>query len=336
MASKKLITRNSMSGDKDIPVEKQRVPKTATHFEALAEKARGSDISGKEAQSEKAREEAQATENAKSSLDEIAKYRATAQQNSIEAIRGAKEKYVKTKESAGHGGLAAARDKITGASKTAAEYTAQTAEQAKDYALQKAAEAKDAAVNISKEVGGYAEEKAVAAKDYTCEKAVEATKVAADAAHRAAEFAGETALVAKEVAAGTGYSAIQYAGEKVAAAKEAAISSGERAMEYTAKKKEEAKKEADAKKSSEEQDFATGVTESEMSEDIKQEQLLQGIGEQENENAGGLLEAIGETIIEIAQTAKNLFIGQGLTTEVEGKVESDAEPTENIKQEQKV
>ncbi|CAK9170825.1 unnamed protein product [Ilex paraguariensis] len=55
--------------------------------------------SGKERTTEMNEREGAKEEREGLSLDEISKYRATAQQNSMEAIRAAEEKYAKNKES---------------------------------------------------------------------------------------------------------------------------------------------------------------------------------------------------------------------------------------------
>ncbi|XP_042972064.1 seed biotin-containing protein SBP65-like isoform X2 [Carya illinoinensis] len=215
------------------------------------------------------------------SLEEISKLRAKAQQNSLETLRAAEERYEKAKESVSQGLGAAteytkekaaqtkdtaldkgravkdsaaekgaqAKETVTSTAKTAEDYTASTAEKAKDYALQKAVEAKEAAVRAGEEKAEDLKDgTAVAgwtAAHYSCEKALEGTKAAARAVKETAEYAG--------------HKAAEIASKPLSAAKDVVVGTGESAKEYTARKKEEAGRELKAKRSEENQLHTDGA-----------------------------------------------------------------------------
>uniref|UniRef100_A0A9I9DKJ8 Seed biotin-containing protein SBP65 n=1 Tax=Cucumis melo TaxID=3656 RepID=A0A9I9DKJ8_CUCME len=285
------------------------------------------------------------------SLDEISNYRAIAQERSNEAIRAAKERYEKAnKESLHQGvegkteeseqreteegeentvevggertGLETVKETLTSAAKTAKDYTVPIAEKAKDYTVQKAIEAKDITVSAGQTTAHYLGEKAVAAKDV----AVESGKVAAEYAGKAAEdlkdkavvagwstahYSCDTAMEGTKAAARLVKGAAEYAGaiagKPLSAAKNVAQSTGESVKEYTARKKEIAEREAT---------YKTGEKET-MYEKTKgtfeggKEELKGRGNEKRVDDDGGILGAIGETIYEIAQTTKEIVIGDG-------------------------
>ncbi|MQM09866.1 hypothetical protein Taro_042742 [Colocasia esculenta] len=199
-------------------------------------------------QEKKAEEEAM-------SLEEMTKYRAAAQQNSIDAIRAAEERY------------AEAKDAAAAALKNTKEAVAHGVGAAATYAVVKGAEAKDAAAHGARVVAGYSAEKGAVAKDAVVEKgqqgyqaakdkAVSAGRAAADytqqAAGRAkgatvctgksaAEHAKDQAEKAKEVTVGTGKSAADHAKEMADKARQVTVSTGESTVEYVREKAVEAK-----------------------------------------------------------------------------------------------
>ncbi|XP_010279088.1 PREDICTED: seed biotin-containing protein SBP65 [Nelumbo nucifera] len=225
-----------------------------------------------------------------------------------------------------------AKNTVAAAGKTAMDYTLQAAVKAKDtaliisnsiasYAGEKAAVAKDVTLENSKKVGGLAGQKTVEAKDtavdtagrvsksiasYTGEKAAVAKDVTLESSKKVGGLAGQKAVEAKDAAAKTGWAAARYASEKAALAANAAAL-------YTAKKEIEANQPSETRekfaamaegKGGEDQDIATKFKEtvgiqSGPTEETKQE-----------EDEGGLLSAVGETVVEIAQCAKDLVIGQ--------------------------
>ncbi|RAL41666.1 hypothetical protein DM860_008848 [Cuscuta australis] len=232
-----------------------------------------------------------------------------------------------------------AKDALTKAGEVAKEYTlsakdrgAELSKSAASYAGQKAVEAKDATVEGGKVAAQYAGKVAETVKDkatvagweaarFTAEKAAGATNVAAGVAATAAGYAGKTAIAAKDVVAGAGNSAAGYAGDKLAAAKDYVVSAEESAAEYAARKKAEAQREAQAKKPADskgeggggsifgrKQEAASG------GEGGKTREMAVGapkvvVSEGGGEESGGILQAIGETIVEIGQTTKGLVIG---------------------------
>ncbi|KAK9689895.1 hypothetical protein RND81_09G089000 [Saponaria officinalis] len=181
------------------------------------------------------------------SLEEISQYRQIAQQNSMEALQAAEERYAKAKEqaanaanaakeSAKHGlGAAATKtreavgattqyisEKTVPVTQTASEKAHQAKETlssgtqvATEYASEKAVQAKDTTVSATKAVAGYVGEKAVVAKDVAIEKAALAKDVAV-----------EKAAVAKDVAVETGKAAAGYAGKVAEGVKDQAVVAG--------------------------------------------------------------------------------------------------------------
>ncbi|CAH9089080.1 unnamed protein product [Cuscuta europaea] len=326
------------------------------------------------------------TNKNRGSLEEIGKSRQTAQQNSIDALRIAQEKYEKAKESATHvvgsaGELAGkakntalqkgqeafemtkdytvprteqARETLTKAGDVAKDYTLQAKDRgaemgknASSFTGQKAAAAKDTTVETGKVAAQYAGKVAETVKDkatvvgweaarFTAERAADATNLAAGVAVTVAGYAGQTAVAAKDVVAGAGKSAAGYAGDKLAAAKDYVVSAEESAAQYAARKKEEAQREAQAKaaqrkaakpdqKSTDSKGGSGGGSKFSGSE-TKQERGSAGetgtrrrepVGREKEEHdggkgsggGGGVLQAIGETIVEIGQTTKELVIG---------------------------
>ncbi|KAL8249253.1 hypothetical protein R6Q59_006121 [Mikania micrantha] len=133
-----------------IPMEKDEVPKTTSHIESLTVKDQPEIIGP--------------------SLEEISKYRSTAQQNSIEAIRAAGEQYRRT------------INELTGQQQ--AENTAARASGTVVEVREK--EAKDVAPEIGKTSGGYV------------------GKMAKDKAVGATETGGDTVVGTKDVSVGVG------------------------------------------------------------------------------------------------------------------------------------
>lgn len=100
------------------------------------------------------------------STEEIGMQRAQAQQNSMEAIRAAEERYNKAKEAGGKGLHETKEAAAHGLGATAA------------YLSAKGVEAKDTAVEGARVAGGYAAEKAAKVKDVAAEKGQQGYEVA--------------------------------------------------------------------------------------------------------------------------------------------------------------
>ncbi|CAA0819900.1 late embryogenesis abundant domain-containing protein / LEA domain-containing protein [Striga hermonthica] len=205
------------------------------------------------------------------SLEEISKLRGTAQQSSVEAIRAAEDRYEKANQQMGT-----------------------ESKGLKDQALEKVAEATKVVSNVA----GYTKDKVV----------------------------------------GAGQTVAGYTGEKLAAVKDAVVAAEEKAADYAARKKAEAQRDLEAKKSSQEQESGSLVGkeqhEEKKSEALDREEIggeegsplfgggaeKQGRGERGGEQkasqgrtgtgSGSVLQAIGETIVEIGQTTKDLLLGQ--------------------------
>ncbi|KAL0443860.1 UNVERIFIED_CONTAM: hypothetical protein Slati_2108700 [Sesamum latifolium] len=246
------------------------------------------------------------------SLEEISNLRAKAQQNSTEAIRAAEERYEKSKEK-GASALHKAKDYTAEKAVAAKEVVVESGKGAAEYVGKVAADVKDHAV-----VAGWG------ATHYTLEKAAEATKAVAGVTSSVAGYTGEKVVAAKDKVAGAGQSLAGYAGEKIAAAKDAVVATEESAAEYAARKKAAAEKELEAKRASHDKgDWGETIASKEhqyagneqwaTTTDEFQEWDREGAEEQgrsSQEWGSSILHAIGETIVEIGQTAKELLVGR--------------------------
>ncbi|KAI3457153.1 hypothetical protein Pfo_013816 [Paulownia fortunei] len=291
------------------------------------------------------------------SLEEISNLRATAQQNSMVAIRAAEERYEKAKEA---GALALqkakeakdytadkameTKDVVISKGQSAAQYTAEKAKAAKDttadtttkraagYVGEKAVAAKDVVVDSGKGAAGYVGKVATEVKDqavvagwgathYTLEKVAEATKAVAGVTSSVAGYTGEKAVAAKDKVAGAGKTVVGYAGEKIAAAKDAVVATEENAAEYAARKKAEAQKDLETRKASHEKGDGGETIASKEQYATKEQwerppenflEFFQGGAEEQGQQqeGGSILQAIGQTIVEIGQTTKELLSGQ--------------------------
>ncbi|XVE83523.1 hypothetical protein DITRI_Ditri16bG0094400 [Diplodiscus trichospermus] len=214
-----------------------------------------------------------------------------------------------------------AKDTAFNVTKNIANYAEEKAVATKDVTIEKGKEAAELAGKVAVDVKDKAVATSWSAAHYTTEKAVEGTKVAARAVEGVAEYAG--------------HKAAEIAAKPLGAAKEAAAAAGESMKEYTARKKEEAERELVAKRSTETQETEESSQEKENKEQESlvgeaknqmkgvartvqsaTEKTLGGLTveeeeekEEEEESETGVLGAIGETIVEIAQTTKELVIG---------------------------
>lgn len=189
---------------------------------------------------------------------------------------------------------------------TAAGYTSETARQAKDYTLQKATEGKEAALSTGQTTSQYARDTVVAGKDSTIE-----------VGKRGAGYAGEKATLAKDTTVETAKAVAGYAEKLALDVKEKAVEATKVAAEkvkgvagFGGEKKEEKKKEAETEKVGE----ALVVLEEEYGPEgkVREEGVILVADEEENAEtvkSGGVLNAIGETIVELAQTAKEMVLG---------------------------
>ncbi|KAJ6297372.1 hypothetical protein OIU78_023001 [Salix suchowensis] len=241
--------RESATSEREKSVERDRVPKMASHFESLIEKPEepvvkkliGEDGNETGAQfeslAEKMREagtggrkETKVTEDENGSdrnkeqqlsLDEITKLRETAQKNSLEAIKAAEERYEKAKNKAEPKGRTGKGDcQLKGLKKLPS------------YIAEKGAQAKDTIVEGAWRTSEYVLEKSKGAKDYTVEKAVAAKDVTMESGKEAAHYVEKVAVNMKDKAAAAGWTAAHYTTEKAVDGTMAAA----RAVEYAGQK----------------------------------------------------------------------------------------------------
>ncbi|KAG8364741.1 hypothetical protein BUALT_Bualt18G0030200 [Buddleja alternifolia] len=240
-----------------------------------------------------------------------------------------------------------AKEALSSKGQSAAQYAAEKGRLAKNsavdttitaagYVVDKAVAAKDVTVESGKKVGSEVKDQAVVAgwgaAHYTLEKVAEATKAVSGVTSSVAGYTGETVVAAKDKVAGAGQTVVGYAGDKLAAAKDAVVSAEEKAAQYAARKKEEAKHDLERKKSSKEEKGETFMSKEqehetrvqEVQPSSKHETFEEGGAEGKEEGGaesgakqeqgggggGSVLHAIGETIVEIGQTAKELVVGQ--------------------------
>ncbi|KAI8010390.1 Seed biotin-containing protein SBP65 [Camellia lanceoleosa] len=244
---------------------------------------------------------------------------------------------------------AEAKEVTVDTAKKVGSYAGEKAAAVKDAAVETGKSAAGYAGKVAVDVKDKAAVAGWGAAHYTCEKTVEATLAATNVAQGVAGYTGDKVVAAKDVMAHAGQRAVEYTGEKVAAAKDAVVATEESAKEYTARKKAEAERELQARKSTQSKGESGGQEDSTSVEEAKsmakevikkpaetvQEFSFQGAPEQDRReqqqqgsralpplhetrdnkqggrNGGGVLQAVGETIVEIAQTTKDLVIGHG-------------------------
>ncbi|XP_039005318.1 seed biotin-containing protein SBP65-like [Hibiscus syriacus] len=186
------------------------------------------------------------------SLEEISKLRGTAQQNSMETLRAAEERYNKAKESAAQALNTAAvytKDKGQQARETArqsAQYAAEKGGQATDTvrrAAQKAAEmggqTKDTIVEGAKKTSQYIAEKGTETKDTAAETLSSSGRTTADYSVPKMEQAGKVAVDVKDRAVVAGWTTAHYTTEKAVEGTKVAARMVEGAAEYAGQKSKE-------------------------------------------------------------------------------------------------
>ncbi|KAJ8532145.1 hypothetical protein K7X08_012068 [Anisodus acutangulus] len=201
-----------------------------------------------------------ATEETKGpSLEEISHYRQTAQQNSMDAIRAAEERYEKAKEmgastlhnvkeSATHG-LGATGTYATEKGAQAKDTITHGLQKAKYTALAKGQQAYEATKDTLSGAGQNATQSAQQAKDYVAQKTgdtkdytVQKTGEVQEQGKGAASYVGEKAAQVKDATLKIGKGAVGYAGKVTEAVKDTAVVAGLGAAHLTAKAAAEATK----------------------------------------------------------------------------------------------
>ncbi|KAK4342296.1 hypothetical protein RND71_038112 [Anisodus tanguticus] len=212
-----------------------------------------------------------ATEETKGpSLEEISQYRQTAQQNSMDAIRAAEERYEKAKEM-GASTLHNVKESATHGLGATGTYATEKGAQAKDtitHGLQKAkytalakgqqayeatkdtlSGAGQTAAQSAQQAKDYVAQKTGDTKDYTVQKTGEVKEYVApktgevqEQGKGAASYVGEKAAQVKDATLKTGKGAVGYAGKVTEAVKDTAVVAGLGAAHLTAKAAAEATK----------------------------------------------------------------------------------------------
>ncbi|KAK9088960.1 hypothetical protein Scep_028042 [Stephania cephalantha] len=206
------------------------------------------------------------------------------------------------------------------------------------YAAQKGTEAKDTAIGGVKAPAEYAAEKAQqgysatkesvvgagkSALDCTKQTAEKAKDVVVSAGERAVHYAGEKMVLAKDAAVETGWRAAEFSLRKAAEANEATANVGRKVAGYAGEKAEEAKeaREQDSTRSPQhKKEIREGNNEKweDAPSDLKQSFAMETMptedrnvmkAQQESNKQGGLLGAVGETLVEIMQNTEDMVIG---------------------------
>ncbi|KAI8007242.1 hypothetical protein LOK49_LG07G02060 [Camellia lanceoleosa] len=135
----------TVSGEERVGVNVGKKGKKEREKESHADKARRENrVAEKEAEAETKKEKEEG-ERGELSLEEISTYRQSAQQNSMDAIRAAEERYEQKAKELGSSAL----QNVKESAQQAKDYTAQTAHQAKDYTSQKAVGAKETGASVA-------------------------------------------------------------------------------------------------------------------------------------------------------------------------------------------
>ncbi|KAF6176102.1 hypothetical protein GIB67_000196 [Kingdonia uniflora] len=311
-----MASHQSTKRDDDQPtgVSEQRVSQITHHFESLADEVKSSDKSiGEEFKNQviedtKPQEEKKDTTTSSGpSLEDIGKERAQAQQNSMEAIRRAEERHSqkKGKEEAR---LKTRTEEDTSAKqgqvlyknmgKTALGYTVQAAKQAMS-------QIKDGRENSSSR-SKRATETAVGIGKHTAEMVVDYSKrmtgKAMEYSKSSASYAGEKAAATKETVVEVGKTTAGTAND----AKDVVVSTGLRAAHYTLENTAELTEATVGIErnvvANRPKKWGSMVNQQEkLGKNIAQAKWTDTIG-----GGGGILGAVGETIVEIGQSAQDI------------------------------
>ncbi|PIA30510.1 hypothetical protein AQUCO_05500055v1 [Aquilegia coerulea] len=283
-------------------------------------------------------------------VEDIGKYRAQAQQNSIEAIRSAEERYAKAKEEVlsnkndvkqsadqpqgvpketgkARGGEAEKGGDVEGVARNAGQETSEKAGQG----VKEAGEETSGIVSVGKTIIDYTKQTA----EQAAHMAVEAKDVVVTKAGTAVHHAGGKAGQAKDTTIGVGKSATGttaeagkgaagYVVNKAAQAKDVALETGLRAAHYTLKKVVEAteatadagRKVVDATEEKAEVTKEEKFQKEQEAQEHEAKMRMEVEGEkgpdakEQAEQGGSLLGTVGETLVDIGKTAKGLVTGQ--------------------------
>ncbi|XP_010052524.2 seed biotin-containing protein SBP65 [Eucalyptus grandis] len=176
--------------------------------------------------------------------------------------------------------------------------------------------------------GGGGGEKGGKVKEKVVQGASGTTQYLAEKSKEGYEAVKETAAKAKDHTVEAGQKAAEMAAKPLVAAKDAAVAVGNRAKEATAAKTEQMERERQASKQR-----GTETTDEISQEPVEyQDNENQGTVEAEFDGKrkqgkqgtlGGILGAIGETLVEIAQSTKDMVLGKDHTGKPENAVVYD-------------
>ncbi|WVZ02485.1 hypothetical protein V8G54_023291 [Vigna mungo] len=243
-------------------------------------------------------------QNEQPSLEDISKYRAEAQEKAMNAVEAAKEKYEKKRE----------KQAEIEASKERNKQANEEGTQEKDFTREKGRQEGNLEGDTVDKTGGGINGENVGEEAVEIGK-IASSKMAADLRERAivtgwsaAQYSTEMTVEVAKAATTIVEEAVEYLGQKayelaaksVDTATGLAAATGENAKEYTARKKKEAERALEAKRETQNQ---ANETVAEIGENmVKPEHQSEG---------GGVLNSIGETIAEIAETTRIMVSGEG-------------------------
>ncbi|KAI3732117.1 hypothetical protein L1987_63314 [Smallanthus sonchifolius] len=319
------LRRENKTDEREIHVEKDKVPKITTHFESLTVKDSGDHPATHHVAAGGIHDQGQYQGP---SLEDITKYRRIAQQNSMEAVTAAQEQYRKSKQTV-------AAEKAT----KVKDYTVEKDQEAKDVVAGKTSGLTETVVDVSKKGASYVGEKAVAAKEVAVEtgkttvgyvgKVAEVVKdKAVVAGWSAAEFASDKAVGATETVANVSSAVAGLAGDTIVATKDVVgvgkktkdvvVATEESAKDYAARKKAEKQRELEAKNSKDEGEWAGKEHEVGFEHQAGGGFVEEGDFEPQGAAGGGggaagggVMRVIGETLVEIGRNTKDMVVGQG-------------------------
>ncbi|KAJ9177131.1 hypothetical protein P3X46_012381 [Hevea brasiliensis] len=179
-------------------------------------------------------------ENKQLSLEEISKLRQKAQQNSVEALKGAQERYEKAKEKTGQGlGVTVeyAKEKGAQTKDTVREGAQRTSKQI----AEKGSQAKDSVLEGAQKTTQYVTEKGTQAKDTLKQKGAQAKDTVLEGAQRTSQQIAEKGSQAKGTVLEGAQRTTQYATEKGSQAKDSVVEGAQKTSQRMAEKGTQAK-----------------------------------------------------------------------------------------------
>ncbi|KAK8566097.1 hypothetical protein V6N13_021169 [Hibiscus sabdariffa] len=265
MASDQLRRRGNNPSERDVRSEENRVPKMATHFDSLAEKAKQPDAGvarqtgdinagigrGKQVEERagpnyavgKVQVSVVPGQERGASMESKAKHESDKERRHSTETAGQRRNIDKAKESANQADYT--KEKGQQATETAQYATEKggqvtdTVRRAAQQAAEKGGQAKDTIVEGAKKTSQYIAEKGTETKDTVAETLSSAGRTSADYTAPKMEQAGEVAGDMKDRAVVAGWNAAHYTTEKAVEGTKAAARMVEGAAEYAGQKSKE-------------------------------------------------------------------------------------------------